>query len=106
MRHIPRFDAHAAGISSYSSANNNEKKKMTKGTTNPKLSAIRTIRTAWFDEALDAEARGDGLAAAQAKQNVDACDVQIRRLERQLEPRPAPYPRVFMSAYELLRPRA
>ena len=106
MRHISRFARYPDGISFVSSDPITTRKDMTKGTIDPKLRAIRTIRTAWFDEALDAEARGDAAAAALAKRNMDACDVQIRRVERQLEPRPAPYPRVLTSAYELLRTRA
>jgi hypothetical protein len=45
------------------------------------LSAIRVIRMAWFDEKLDAEARGDITAAKLANMQLDACDRQIRRLE-------------------------
>jgi hypothetical protein len=53
------------------------------------LRTVRIIRLAWFDEKLDAEARGDAAAAAQANLNLSACELQIRRLERQLKPPPA-----------------
>jgi hypothetical protein len=75
-------------------------------TTQAKLSAIRMIRAAWFDESLDAEARGDVAAAAEAKHNVDACDVQIRRIEKQIDPARALYPATLKSALGMLRLRA
>ena len=46
------------------------------------LRAMRVIRLAWIDERLDAETRGDAYAAAQAALNVNACDLEIRRLEK------------------------
>jgi hypothetical protein len=64
------------------------------------------IRAAWFDESLDAEARGDAGAAAEAKRNMDACDVQIRRMERQVEPDRSIYPATLKSAFDMLRMRA
>ena len=74
--------------------------------TDAKLSAIRMIRAAWFDESLDAESRGDAVAAAEAKRNVDACDVQIRRMARQVEPDGSIYPATLKSAFDMLRMRA
>lgn len=74
-------------------------------TTDAKLSAMRMIRAAWFDESMDAEARGHAAAAAEAKRNVDACDVQIRRMEKQAVPR-AGYPATIKSAFGMLRMRA
>ncbi|HEX2829740.1 MAG TPA: hypothetical protein VHP37_25565 [Burkholderiales bacterium] len=74
-------------------------------TIDAKLSAIRMIRAAWFDESLDAEARGDTAAAAEAKRNVDACDVQIRRIEKQLHPLHSGYPATIKSAFGMLRLR-
>ena len=70
------------------------------------MSAIRIIRAAWFDESLDAEARGDVGAAAEAKRNVDACDVQIRRIEKQLHLPGSGYPATIKSAFGMLRLRA
>jgi hypothetical protein len=84
----------------------NEKKIMTTTTVEAKLSAMRTIRAAWFDESLDAQARGDATAAAEAKRNVDACDVQIRRIEKQIEPSRSSYPATIRSALGMLRMRA
>ena len=75
-------------------------------TTQAKLSAIRLIRAAWFDESLDAEARGDAVAAADAKRNVAACDIQIRRMERQVQPERSAYPATIRSAFDMLRMRA
>ena len=71
-----------------------------------KLRAMRVIRSAWFDESLDAEARGDTDAAAQAKLNLTVCDVQIRRIENEQKPRADSYQQAFRSAFQALRARA
>jgi hypothetical protein len=71
-----------------------------------KLRAIRVIRSAWFDESLDAEARGDADAAAQAKLNVTACDLQTSRIESELNLRSTGYQQAFVSAFHALRARA
>ena len=63
----------------------------TQGTT---LSAIRVIRLAWFDEKLDAEARGDEVAALRAHLQLTACEEQISRLEKRSD---APARRFLMG---------
>ena len=84
----------------------NEKNMKTTTVSDAKLRAIRVIRSAWFDESLDAEARGDVAAAAQARMNVSACDVQIQRIESQLNPRDTAYQRAFRTAFQAFRARA
>jgi hypothetical protein len=59
----------------------------TQTTSDPALSAIRTIRLAWLDEKLEAEARGDAAAAAEATLNLSACEVKLRELEKGLTAR-------------------
>src|SRR5689334_3644206 len=105
MRHISRFDAGAWDLSSRCGFTITRRKIMRTTTTDAKLSAIRIIRAAWFDESLDAEARGDVSAAAEARRNVDACDVQIRRMEKQLVSG-AGYPATIKSAFGMLRMRS
>ena len=53
----------------------------TSRTSDVALSATRTIRIAWLDEKLDAEARGDAAAAERASVQVSECDRRIRELQ-------------------------
>ena len=59
----------------------------TQTTSDAALRAIHMIRLAWFDEQMDAEARGDLAAAMRAKQNLTACELQIRQLEKRVPER-------------------
>jgi hypothetical protein len=77
----------------------------TQTTSDAALSAIRTIRLAWLDEKLEAEARGDAVAAAEAAHNLSTCELQIRQLEKRLGAKFAGSEGPFRAAWEALRLR-
>jgi hypothetical protein len=60
----------------------------TQTTPDAALSAIRVIRMAWFDEKLDAEARGDAVAAARASRELTECELTLRKLEQRRDTPP------------------
>ena len=71
----------------------------TSRTSNAALSATRTIRIAWLDEKLDAEARGDAAAAERAMLQLTECDRKILELERRDGARFAGYAGQRKSAF-------